>query len=465
MRKLHLILIALVGLLALGCSLDTPQVVEVEYPQPQGAELFGNYMAMGNSLTAGFMDGGLVMDGQMTSFPQLIATQMGYPEGTFYQPLIARPGVGSTDVSDMGEGLVSGVLHFSAALGGMFPLSVYPDTDVPDMLLAASFPVPYSNLGVPGATTLDISNALEYSTSQPGTNKYFDFILRNPTFGNVTMRDQLIARGPTIMTCWVGNNDILGGSLSGQPNNGVVHPDDDVNVTPAALFGQMYNTLLDDVLDGVQQRHGHRPLIFVANIPAITSIPYFIPIALFRQMSGMNEDDFPVISMEQDAVMMLLPSLSYDGSEGPLIPADMTLSQAEADMVAATVVEYNDIISAAVAARDEVFLYDANAELAGYSGTPQGMHFLALAASMGYEAAAATTLFSLDGIHPNNRGYGVVANGFLEVMNTNLGTAFPMVDTEALSWDPTYGLGYGGALDTPPVISPEAATAMTSLFQ
>jgi hypothetical protein len=40
-----------------------------------------------------------------------------------------------------------------------------------------------------------------------------------------------------------------------------------------------------------------------------------------------------------------------------------------------------------------------------------------------------------------------------------------MVDTEALSWDPTYGLGFGGSLDTPPVISPEAATAMTSLFR
>ncbi len=465
MRKTQLILIALVGLLALGCSLETPQVVEVDYTQPTGAELFGNYMAMGNSLTAGFMDGGLVQDGQVTSFPQLIATQFGYPAGEFYQPLIARPGVGSTDVSAMGDDLVAGVLHFSTALGGVFPLSVYPKADVPGMLLNATFPAPYSNLGVPGATTLDMSNAISAETSQSGDNSYFDFILRNPNLGNSSMADQLIARGPTIMTFWVGNNDILGGSLSGQPNDGVVHPDDDVNITPATVFGQMYNGLLDKVLDGVSYRHGYRPMIFVANIPAITSIPYFMSMDMFRVISGLDEVNFPVISMEQDAVMVTIHALSHDFDSGAL-PVDLTLSQAEADMVAATVVAYNDIISAAVDARDGVFLYDANAEMAGFAGTPQGTHFLVLAGSIGPEAAAATTLFSLDGIHPNNRGYGVVANGFLETMNTNLGTEFPMVDTEALSWDPTYGLGFGaGLLDTPPVISAEAATAMTSLFR
>jgi len=466
MRKFYMILIALVGLLALGCSLDSPQVVEVEYHQPQGEEIFSNYVAIGNSLTAGFMDGGLVMAGQVNSFPQLIATSFGYPAGSFYQPLIGSPGVGSSDVSHLGEDLVAGVLHFNAAAGRMVPLDVYSRDDVPGMLLAAAVPVPYSNLGVPGATTLDITNALGAATSQAGDNSFFDFILRNPTFGNVSMLNQLIARGPTIMTMWVGNNDILGGSLDGQPNDGVVHADQDVNITPAALFGQMYNTLLDGVLDGVENRHGHRPLIFVGNIPSITSIPHFMSTDLFRQVAGLpDEATMPVFSVEADAVLVLLPALSYDGSSGPLIPAEYTLSQAEADLVAATVVAYNDIISDAVAARPEVFLYDANAVMAGYAGTPQGMHFLVLAASLGYEAAEATTLFSLDGIHPNNKGYGVVANGFLAVMNTELGTDFPMVDTGALTWDPTYGVGYGKALPTRPSISPEAATAMRALFR
>ena len=37
-------------------------------------------------------------------------------------------------------------------------------------------------------------------------------------------------------------------------------------------------------------------------------------------------------------------------------------------------------------------------------------------------------VFSLDGIHPSARGYALIANGFLEAINTTYGSNFKGVD-------------------------------------
>lgn len=469
MRKSLIILlgVTLAGLLAAGCSLDSPSNVTLDYPQPTGAGLFANYVAVGNSLTAGFMDGGLIMTGQSTSYPQLVATQMGYPAGSFMQPLLAPPGVGSRSTGV--PNVVGGVLRFDAGTGGLTFLGTTPRASVPGLLLTAAWPVPYSNLGVPGATLKDFTDALDSGTSQSPNNAYFDLILRNPTFGNVNMRDQLIARGPTIATMWLGNNDVLGGATSGQPNDGALYPGEAVNLTPPGLFGQMYQAMLDGVLDGVENRHGFRPLIFTANIPAITSVPYFMPTEMFRVVAGLPDaGTLPVFTAEADAPLVIfLDALSYLSGGGSLpLPAATTLSAAETELVGDTVDAYNAAIASAVAARPEVFLWDANAALAALDPMTEGAHFLVLAGGVGPVTAAQTTLFSLDGIHPNNRGYGVVANGFLATMNTYLGTDFPLVNVDALTWDPTYGVGYGGlkAMDML-TVSAEAAAAAAAVFR
>jgi hypothetical protein len=80
--------------------------------------------------------------------------------------------------------------------------------------------------------------------------------------------------------------------------------------------------------------------------------------------------------------------------------------------------------------------------------------------------AAATTAFSLDGVHPNNRGYGIVANAFIDVINDAAGTSVSHVNTGNLSWDPTYGRPpIIVAHEGPPGLSPEAAAAMTAIFR
>ena len=61
------------ALLLAGCSVDDP-----DHPTGlQAPPVFSNYVALGNSLTAGYMDSGLMLRGQLSSYPMMIAGQLG----------------------------------------------------------------------------------------------------------------------------------------------------------------------------------------------------------------------------------------------------------------------------------------------------------------------------------------------------------------------------------------------------
>ena len=79
---------------------------------------------------------------------------------------------------------------------------------------------------------------------------------------------------------------------------------------------------------------------------------------------------------------------------------------------------------------------------------------------------AAATYFSLDGVHPNNKGYAFVANAFLEKINQVTGSSWPTVPVDAFVWDPTYGapMPTSAGNDEMPRISAEVIAAMKSGF-
>ena len=62
---------------------------EINHPAPsKGTADFSRYIAIGNSLTAGYADGGLYLQGQQNSYPSIVANQMkSVGGGVFNQPL------------------------------------------------------------------------------------------------------------------------------------------------------------------------------------------------------------------------------------------------------------------------------------------------------------------------------------------------------------------------------------------
>src|SRR5437763_2213071 len=57
---------------------------------------FNNYVALGDSLTAGFWSGGLVETVQVNSYPALLHRQATGSDAGFEQPLVGAPGIPAT---------------------------------------------------------------------------------------------------------------------------------------------------------------------------------------------------------------------------------------------------------------------------------------------------------------------------------------------------------------------------------
>lgn len=90
MKKIFINTIAVSALL-LSYSCDTDfdkDVTETQYTS--GEADFSKYVSLGNSLTSGYRDNALYVDGQNESYPSMIATQMQLAGGgEFKQPMMA----------------------------------------------------------------------------------------------------------------------------------------------------------------------------------------------------------------------------------------------------------------------------------------------------------------------------------------------------------------------------------------
>ncbi|MCP3907351.1 MAG: hypothetical protein GY712_04970, partial [Oceanicoccus sp.] len=213
MKIYNLIFIAML-LVFFGCSLDTPS--EEATVLSTGDANFASYAALGNSLTAGYQSGALTEKHQQYSYVNLIAQQAGVT--TFQQPLIGFPGIGT--YSAAGAGIIELTFLDNPSSPGSPLLTPAPYASYPDFNPLApyasadvmNYAAPYNNLGVPGALLVDLLQATNAATSASGANTMFDVILRNanPAFGNTTAIQQAALLTPTFVTCWIGNNDVLG---------------------------------------------------------------------------------------------------------------------------------------------------------------------------------------------------------------------------------------------------------------
>ena len=464
------------ALLLTGCGLDDP-----DHPTGlQAPPVFSTYVAIGNSLTAGYMDSGLMMAGQAASYPQLIAGRLGFTtRDGFSQPTVLPPGIGSTPTGD--PLIIAGVLRFDGS--GLTPLGTTAAAEVRTLLPAIAQPTPYHNLGVPGATLGDMFSAVSAAQSE-SHSPFFDFINRVPFYGNeertATVLDldgatpkqvtyqtasvgwQAIAKGPTLLTVWAGNNDVLGGATGGDPTGAM---------TPASTFAQRYSDMMQLLAGGLVQRTGFPATIVVANIPNVTDIPYFIDEATFNAASG---GGWPWGYAEGSAQLLTFPVLSWianAANQGSPIPSTYTLTAAEVTLVGQHVAGYNQAIAGTVAAINAsgmatVGLADVN-QVLGDLTAAQKTHFLLLLPQVGNDiaTAAATTAFSLDGVHPNNHGYAIVANAFIDAINATADTDLAPVDPADYTWDPTYGVPVVGKAAGAPRLSPEAAAAMAAVWR
>jgi lysophospholipase L1-like esterase len=217
----------------------------IDVPAPSSGDAdFTNYVAVGNSLTAGYADGGLYADAQMQSYPAMIAGQMNKISPiTFTQP----------DIPGNGSGYI-----YLTTLAPTFG-EAEADNGWLNQLEG-----PFNNLGVPGIRVADISFG-GYGSAE--VNEYFYRMLggkdASTTYLSVVSESQA-----TFFTCWMGNNDVLGYATSGGSYGIAGQPGTGINgLTDKAAFASLYSSLIN--------AFGSNAKGVVVTIPNVTLAPFF----------------------------------------------------------------------------------------------------------------------------------------------------------------------------------------------
>ena len=483
------------AILAAGFASCEPEFEnEVNANYTSGDADFTSYVAIGNSLTAGYMDGTVSRVGQTYSFPNLLAQKFALVGGgEFTQPSY------EDDVNNLGGLMLGGMqigntrLVIDYSQGRPENLVGTPTIEVSNLQATA-----YNNMGVPGAKSFHLGapgygNLAGVALGQ--SNPYF---VRHATSPTATVLGDAMSKNPTFFTNWIGAYDVLSYATNGGAKSDGVTPADDHNttgnmnpatyggndITNANVFASVYSTIVNTLtMNGAKG--------VVATVPSVTSIPYFttvpfnpVPLdnATATQLNSgyatynggldlafsngliTNQERMkrkinfvagknPVVIVDNDLTnlsglgipsyrmttsqdLIVLPASSFIGTtvggnptliNGVSVPLSnkWVLTANEKAKVASATASYNASIRS-IAASKGLAVADMNAimnQLISGLRVDDGTIYTANYFSA---ATASTVLFSLDGVHPNPRGYAVIANEIIKVINSHYNANLPI---------------------------------------
>ncbi len=434
MKELKYLLL-FVCVIFVGCDPE----IEVPNEISSGTADFSNYIAVGNSLTAGYANRGLYEESQLTSFPNLLAEQMkSVGGGDFNQPIMEGSGSGYLSL----KGLI-----FNDSTG----LTPVIDSVLANPNAFSKVEGSINNFGIPGLRAKDVATP-GYATVNP----YLGRLLADQELMK-TYTQVIEEQEATFFTCWLGNNDILNfAAPDGEPGTGIYV------LTPVEEFSARFS----DMMAAFGEAKGvvlTIPDILVS--PLFTTIPKtLIPITNQEDADQLNagyadynegvdlynsqvpEDkkinriefsvglNYPVVvdksipfpdpgkisQLKEGHLLLNIPRenlISKGWGTAVAIPDQYALTKAEIDSIHSRISAYNTIIrsyeSANVAVVETNELIQKIAQGMLVNGAPVNATFIN------------GGVFSLDGAHLTPRGNALLANEVIKVINNKFSASLP----------------------------------------
>lgn len=332
------------------------------------------FIGMGDSIGAGVQSADASVRTQRSSYLKLIAKQM---RARFPLPLIK-----SSRLGVVGETILR--------------RRMYPD-------------IAGSNLSVSGANVRSLVNDWADALDEDEIDSETDLVLF-PRIGSQLRIVERIAerRGPPFVICWIGNNNALSAALSFDEL-------DASQVTSIETFQFYFERIAQDLgaLGG--------PVVF-ANIPNVTRIGFLLDgedlIRFVGSDFGLAEGSYTSV------VVMLLIRLGLD--DGSLLEdPDFVLDAAEVAFIQNRIAGFNEII-AREAAGIGAPVVDINALFEETDESPPTFFDIPVTSRF------LGGIFSLDGVHPSNIAHAVIANAFIETINSSFGMDIPPISDKNL---------------------------------
>jgi lysophospholipase L1-like esterase len=388
-----------------ACRADNNSIV---VPTPADP-LFSSYVALGNSITAGYQSGGINDSTQRQSYAVLLANQM---HTRFAYPSLVNPGCPPPINNTLTGTRVGG-----ASSTGTTCLLRSP----------ASVSALINNVAVPGISTIDPTAVGGTPGAQGPSNPLVELFL-----GGETMVQKALDNRPTFATIWVGNNDVLSYALSGFP----------AGATPLATFQTNYDKMITQMMAGAPGLKG-----VLIGVVDVTQAPLMINATTFNsptviaastQIAGRPVflDPNTCTAAAQPATYVNFQAIAAIRSRPAAVPGAIfcqkvagggandpgdngVLDPTETATTKALVASYNAYIKSKADAIGFAY-YDPNTTLATLKADPTKIP--------PFPNVAATTTspfgqyISYDGVHPAAAAHVLIANDIIAVINAKYGT-------------------------------------------
>lgn len=394
--------VAVAGLFGVLASCDMPH--STVGPSYAGGSIFKSYVALGNSLTAGYQSGGINDSTQSRAYPVLLAQQFGT---RFAYPALANPGCPPPINNFQTQTRVTPAGYPASTDSSCYLRTKASITDV------------LNNVAVPGADVADL-------TSPTGTspNPLTTFVL-----GGLTQAQRALIAKPTFATIWIGNNDVLVPALTGMPDG----------ATPLANFTASYHDMIAELMTGAPDLKG-----VLMGVVQVAAAPQLFPAAALQSLAfvgGLSQAVGTPVTVHPDCysapgnqsliniqIIAWLKAAVAAGGPATIVCVKndipgygdyLVLDAAEQLQVYNLINSYNAYIQAKA---DSIgFAYwDPNPALAQLAQTPGAVNYPPNLASATQPFG---TAFSLDGVHPSSSSHIVVANDLIDVINAKYGTS------------------------------------------
>ncbi|HEB83207.1 MAG TPA: G-D-S-L family lipolytic protein, partial [Gammaproteobacteria bacterium] len=266
--------VALACAIIAACSADDVSVPPLNSgPADAGDADFTTYVAVGDSLTAGYADGALYKSGQMNSFPNILAGQFADVGGGAFEQPLAETDLGGFLVGGQ-EGILENRFVLNTQTETPERLEGTPTEEVTASGLNGNT---YNNMGVPGAKSYHLiaggyGEAAGLLAPTPTANPFFVRFSMDPASTTETVIADAAGQSPTFFTLWIGNNDVLSYATSGGIGATACVPPacGENDITDPTAFAGIYTTAILPALTANPATKG-----VLVNIPDVKSIPFF----------------------------------------------------------------------------------------------------------------------------------------------------------------------------------------------
>ncbi len=438
MRNLYLYscLTLLVGLFSCKPSIDAPEL-------RSGSANFNSVVYFGDTYLTGFQNGALYFEAQNKSLAAFIHGQLEEVEsGPITQPFIeVGKSIGPNSKTWQSPYISRSHLHYIPACNGEIgfkPLKDLITTAEADYIENGDCQFTPTNVSVPFATSGELLSASTGAHVSSGGNVYYHYFATNP--GTSTPLEDAVAQSPSFSVIWMGMENILRYGRSGGTNAD--------SIIPPSVF----EAELDTVLSSLSTSGGQG---VIANLPDFRSLPYYTTIAYngavlndnkrdslndlyhigganphIQFVTGANgfivgdpdaingyrhleEGEFITLSVPTDSLRC-----NFYGLLVNVIADQYALTHEEVAFMDQMIADYNTII-ASKAVEYNIPMVDMNSY---FTTLESGIVWDGKDLSMDFISGG---FFSLDGVHPHDLGYSLIANEFIAAINLHYDAVIP----------------------------------------